>query len=1367
MRWLRRLMWSAGALVLLGVVAWLAVPPLLQWQGQERLSALLGRSVTIGKVEFSPWNLHLALADIAVAAAPGAASAEPQLQIGAIRAAIDARSLLHLAPVVASLQIEAPRGRLTRTAAGHYDIDDVLHRLAPAPGAAPGEVQRFALYNVELRNGAFVFDDQPAGREHRLDGLQLALPFVSNLAADVEVKVEPRLAFTLNGAAFDSDVQALPFAPQRSGTLSLNVADFDLAPYLGYQPAALPVRVTHGRLSADLRVDFAAPAQAAPRVSVHGTVGGAGLAVTAADGAPLVEIGKLSLALKDVQPLVRKAQFGALDVDALVAHVARDAHGVLSVARVFDAEAAAPAGFAPAGATPAGTMPAGATPAGTPPAGTPPASPASASAVPASAASAAQAAPAAPGSGWQFGVESIALSNARIEFNDSAVQPSSAFVLADVAVKAQHVQLPAQAPAPFSLDAVLRPLDKPDATLASVALDGEASASSARVNVKLTKVSLAALAPYLSLARDARIAGTGALQATLAWSAPSDGKPQQIVAKIAELGLEQVRAGVAPAEGGKGEIVAVARARLSGAEVDLGTAKVDVAAVEIERPQVDLARSAQGAWNVMALAGATPLAQDPRAPARAVASLPWQVALHDVRVDGGRLRLVDAVPAQARPGEDDPPVRLDLDRVRLAVQDVRLDGARLVSQPRVALSAKVGTPDDGDRTAQGSLEWRGSFGLAPPMASGSVRVDRFPLHAVQDYAPHELGLRLERALASFDGDVAVRQPGGAGFDVDAGGEVRLADVKLKSVALTTDERESATDRELLSWRSFDLKRVKVALRPDSEPKLAIGAATLTDFFVRLVLTEDGYFNLRDVTARPQGAAPTAQSAAQQAAQQAAAPASAARPASAGRLPIDLDLGGVELVNGRIDYSDRFVKPNYSAALTELHGRIGAFRSASGEPATLQLAGRVAGTGDLEVAGRLNPGAVPRDLDITAKAHGIELAPLSPYARKYAGYPIERGKLSLDVHYKVSNDDRLQADHQLVLNQLTFGERVESPDATKLPVLLAVSLLKDANGVIDIDLPVSGTVSDPQFSLGGIILKVIVNLLTKAITAPFTLLAGGGGHDMSIVEFSPGTSVPTPAGAQTIDKVAKALAGRPALKLTITGEADPVAEHGALLHAMLEQRLVQERQREAPSASGKASEPAAAAAISGDERTRLLKALYKETDIPGKPRNLIGMQSDIPPEQMETMLLGQLHVGPEAMRELALQRGLAVRDALAAQGLATERLFLGAPRLHADAGSGAERGAPAVPRNEAGSVTAGAAGSGASATGSADAKSGGAVAAGSADAKSSDAAAAGSADAKSGGAVAGSAGDAKGGSVSADNAGGGAWTPRAKLDLGTK
>ena len=491
----------------------------------------------------------------------------------------------------------------------------------------------------------------------------------------------------------------------------------------------------------------------------------------------------------------------------------------------------------------------------------------------------------------------------------------------------------------------------------------------------------------------------------------------------------------------------------------------------------------------------------------------------------------------------------------------------------------------------------------------------------------------------------------------------------------------ATPDELLTGQSFALKGVTFAMKPGARPQVEVTEAALSDFYSRLVITEQGRFNLQDVGASGGGASASAGAApATPATPAASAPAASAEPAP---LPLDIKVGITRLANGRVDFSDRFVRPNYSAALTELSGQLGAFSSTSRDMATLALRGRAAGTALLEISGRVNPTARPLALDIQAKATDLELAPLSPYAGKYAGYAVERGKLSMEVAYKIDADGRLDARNQVVLNQLTFGDKIDSPDATKLPVLLAVALLKDRNGVIDLNLPVSGSVNDPKFSIGGIIVKVIVNILTKAFTAPFALLSGGGTDDLSLVEFQPGTALLTVGGAGAVDKVAKALSDRPALKMTVTGAADPVAERDAFQQAVLEARLRSEQRREAQRAGAPAAVPAsvpasapasaaaaasasasAPAALRADERAALLKSVYKQTDLPDKPRNAIGFAKDLAPAEMESLLKRHVLVTAEAARELALQRGIAVRDALIAKGLPSERLFLAAPKLRA-------------------------------------------------------------------------------------------------------
>jgi hypothetical protein len=332
-------------------------------------------------------------------------------------------------------------------------------------------------------------------------------------------------------------------------------------------------------------------------------------------------------------------------------------------------------------------------------------------------------------------------------------------------------------------------------------------------------------------------------------------------------------------------------------------------------------------------------------------------------------------------------------------------------------------------------------------------------------------------------------------------------------------------------------------------------------------------------------------------------------------------------------------------------------------ATLALRGRAEGSALLEIAGQVNPSARPLALDIRAKATDLELAPLSPYAGKYAGYAIERGKLSVDVAYKIEPDGHLTARNKIVLNQLTFGDKVQSASATTLPVRLAVALLKDREGIINLDLPVSGSLADPQFSLFGLMWRVLGNVMVKAVASPFSLLSGGGGGgdapQAQQLLFAPGTAALAQDQPAALERVAQVLTERPVLNLTITGVSQPGTETEAYRAAGLEQQLLAERRREL--LRGGAA-PDVTVTLTAEDRARLLQQLYDRADLPDKPRRLLGVVKKLPADDMARLLSAAQPAGPDAMRQLALQRGLAVRDALIAKGVDSDRLFLATPAV---------------------------------------------------------------------------------------------------------
>jgi hypothetical protein len=320
---------------------------------------------------------------------------------------------------------------------------------------------------------------------------------------------------------------------------------------------------------------------------------------------------------------------------------------------------------------------------------------------------------------------------------------------------------------------------------------------------------------------------------------------------------------------------------------------------------------------------------------------------------------------------------------------------------------------------------------------------------------------------------------------------------------------------------------------------------------------------------------------------------------------------------------------------------------------------------IEIVGQVNPLAKDLFLDIKASARDIELSPLTPYSAKYAGYGIERGKLSVKVAYKIENR-KLTAQNNVYLDQLTFGEKVDSPTATKLPVLLAVALLKDRNGVIDINLPISGSLDDPQFSMGGIIIRVIVNLVVKAVTAPFALLGAifGGGEELAYIEFAPGLTALDAAADAKLKTLTKALNDRPGLKLDITGRVDPATDREGLKRASIDRKVRAQKMSELVR-DGKAPPSVSEVKVDPAEYPKYLTAAYKAESFP-KPRNLIGLAKDLPVPEMEQLMLTHAQVTDEDLRRLANDRAQTVKGYLVDTAkVSPERVFIAAPKLTAE------------------------------------------------------------------------------------------------------
>lgn len=1276
-RWQRRLAWAVGVWGLVWALAYAAVPLILKSQLETRGTEKLGRQVTVGAIDFKPWSLELTIHDLAIAksgpsasppsapsgdalrpAPPPAAQAVSLLTIKRIYIDAALQSLLRLAPVVDAIRVEEPHVSLAYLGDGRYDIDDVVARLrTPAAEPASSPLQ-FAFYNLELSGGEIDFEDQSTHTAHTLRDLHLAVPFLSNLPSKRDIKTTPHLAFRLNGSPFDTAAEGTPFAQTRKSDARITLRDLDLTPYLAYWPASLPWRLKSGVLSAQAQVAFEQTPATVVKISGTVTADKVRLQQATAPGAEVLAFDRLLVRLDDVRPLEQMIKLSAVELTAPTLSVTRNRAGQINLLPPVPQNAPENIAVSARPESAQGQKDLK--------------SEEKAAPSPASAAATVPTAKVASSALWRVQVDKVAVQGGRINWLDETLPSPAQIRLKDVALTASAISLPFAANAPLQFKGALALDPSAGTSPARVDFTGSATDQAARLSATVAAWPLDMAAKYVGQFLLPVLNGQLDAELAVNWAVAAADQPQTLRITAPQLALSEVQLAQ-----GKTSLVSVKQVALSGVDIDVPGQSFQAARMQLIAPKATVARGADQRWMyerwLVHQASASPPAvslktkTEPRAPT-------WAVAIKDVQLDGGAVSFSDKAGAK--------PVAFEITAAKAQLGGLVLDerpAAKAQAAQLMPLAASLRLA--AGRLAPGQLDFKGSLGLAPLQAKGQVDARRLPVQAFEPYFGGALNIELLRADASFKGRVAYRQTA-AGPQAEVAGDASLDSFKANTLAPSED---------LLAWKALNVRGLSVALEPAHATRVAVKETVLSDFFARVIVTPEGRINLQDLLKPPAASATPVAEAVSTREDAPENRAVNARPESAsgtkdlkiavqtpaqaaptGPPPI-VDFGPISLINGQVRFSDRFVKPNYSADLSALTGKLSAFssRPAGTAPdappvmADLELRGKAEGTASLEILGKLNPLAKPLALDITGKVRDLELPPLSPYSVRYSGYGIERGKLSVDVNYVVQPDGQLTASNKLVLNQLSFGDKVAGSTAS-LPVKLAVALLADRNGVIDLDLPISGSLNDPQFRLGPVIIKVILNVIVKAITAPFSLLAhalGGGGDELSLVSFPAGSARLSTEAKAGLDKVAKALVERPTLRLTVVGSSSLAAEREGFKRAQLDARVYAEKRRQQDK-SAKAGvqtevgDQEDMVIVTPADYPALLKAVYKRADIP-KPRNLIGLTQDQPVAEMEKLLLADIPVSDEAMHALAVQRGVAVRDYLASRDLPGDRIFLGA------------------------------------------------------------------------------------------------------------
>jgi hypothetical protein len=691
-------------------------------------------------------------------------------------------------------------------------------------------------------------------------------------------------------------------------------------------------------------------------------------------------------------------------------------------------------------------------------------------------------------------------------------------------------------------------------------------------------------------------------------------------------------------------------------QVDLATQQAQLGTVKATGLSLDVQRNSNKYISLVDLFAAK------GAPAKKteVNTTPWHWSIAHLVFDNAAVAFTDLAAGS------DKPVKIKISSLSGGMDNL----SDKLNEPReMKLSGNI---DKGSFTASGKVQ------PMPTLADIQLDTKRLDISTFQPYISVPLNVTISSARITSNGKLHY-DGRSAESKMTYKGNAALEQVRIQ---------DKLTGDDFLRWRTLSSNQLDVSYGIGA-PRMYVGSLVLSSFYARMIVNSNGTLNLAEVVANPEAAPvsvtrgeneqpvpgkpasaastppppPAAASAAKK--EVATATPAPASTAPAGP-PADIRIGGITLVNGQLNYTDNFIKPNYTANMTKVTGKIGAFGTKPGDPpAELSVQAALNDNSPIDIDGTINPLQPVAFLDIKGKANEVELTGLSAYSTKYTGYPITGGKLTMDVHYML-DQRKLNADNHIFITQLTFGDRDESPGIQHLPVKLAVALLKDTQGNIDVNVPVSGSLDDPQFSMGGLIWRAVGNLIAKAVTAPFRLLgaafAGGNHEDLGYVEFAPGSAVLDKNAQERLGKVVAMLNQKASLNLDITGRVDPSKDQDGLRKVTVDTMV---RRQKALDQDGKSADTSDAAladvSVTPDEYEKYLKRAYKDDDFKGKPKNFIGLKKSLDPDEMRSLMETNVSVDESAMRDLAQRRAAAVQAWLKGK-LDEKRVSLKAPVL---------------------------------------------------------------------------------------------------------
>ena len=670
-------------------------------------------------------------------------------------------------------------------------------------------------------------------------------------------------------------------------------------------------------------------------------------------------------------------------------------------------------------------------------------------------------------------------------------------------------------------------------------------------------------------------------------------------------------------------LVKIPALALAGIDFDLAGQQLAVDTLSIDKANLKACLNQDGRVNYQALfSSPEPETGLTTQPSPGAASEPtqttWRIQVNQVGINDLSLEFEDRTAIKK-------PFKLDASPVSFKLTHFsNQDGAKFPFQ----FSAGI--------NKTGLIKFSGDTVLKPLQLQSDIAVKDLALDQYQAYVDRFAHLDVIDGKWNLNGQVSMGMVGKDQLDIKLKGDTSIVNL------ITRDQK---LNKDLVKWKKLGLKDIAV---DTLENRYTASALAIDKPYLRVIIRKDKTVNFADLAiAEKSDTKPLSES--------------PKKSASPQKKPV-FKLAQFQLQNGSSDFADLSLILPFAAHIESLHG--GATGISSDEKSTikLELKGNAYDLSPVDVKGEISP--YLGNYNVELNFQGMPMPLMSPYMAQFAGYKVEKGKMTLGLKYNVANRN-LTASNNILIDQFELGEKVENPDAVSLPLDLAIALLKDGEGRIKIDVPITGSLEDPKFSIAGLVVDALVNVISKIVTSPFNAIASlmGSTEDLSVIRFTKGDAALDKQQTAKLDDIAKALKEKPVLSIEVKGAAYqeqdwPALQDDALLDQLKRLRAEEKNQEEGRKTRAEYVE------LSEDDYQRLLaQEFIKKFPLLGE-RSLFGVPRLIEPaigdfyQVAKQKLAALIKPEPQRLKDLAAHRAQAIAKYLVKQGgIASERVFI--------------------------------------------------------------------------------------------------------------